>query len=98
MVWSLSKRRSRKFWEINFKVSEKTNYFINQIVKNIDVSEDLAEDVFVYMLIHQKEYDFKFSFQTYLYTIGKSRAINYIKKEKRVIPFMEGQELKMKNN
>lgn len=80
------------FGKLILKYQKRLIYFINQIVKNIDVSEDLAEDVFVYMLIHQKEYDFKFSFQTYLYTIGKSRAINYIKKEKRVIPFMEGQE------
>lgn len=58
--------------------------FINNFVKNIDIAEDLAQDVFVYVLINRKEYDFKYSMKTYLYTIAKSRAINYIKREKRI--------------
>lgn len=59
--------------------------FINTYVKNFDISEDLAQDVFVYVLINKKEYDFKYSLKTYLYTIARSRAINYLKREKRVI-------------
>lgn len=56
-------------------------YFINSFIKNIDISEELAQDVFVYILINRKEYDFKYSMKTYLYTIARSRAINYLKKE-----------------
>lgn len=59
--------------------------FINGYVKNIDIAEDLAQDVFVYILINKKEYDFKYSMKTYLYTIARSRALNYIKREKRII-------------
>ena len=59
--------------------------FINKFVRNIDISEDLAQDVFVYILINRKEYDFKYSMKTYLYTIARSRAINYLNKEKRII-------------
>lgn len=51
--------------------------FIIKYVKNIEIAEDLAQDTFVYMLINKKEYDFKYTFKTYLYTIAKSRAINY---------------------
>lgn len=64
-------------------------YFINRFVKNVDIAEDLAQDVFVYVLINKKEYDFKYSLKTYLYTIGKCRAINYLKREKRMVSLAE---------
>lgn len=67
--------------------------FIIKYVKNIETAEDLAQDTFVYMLINKKEYDFKYTFKTYLYTIAKSRAINYLKKEKRKVIFDESYML-----
>ena len=54
-------------------------------VKNIEIAEDIAQDSFMYMIINKVEYDFKYSFKTYLYTIAKSRALNYLKREKRTI-------------
>lgn len=47
--------------------------FINNFVRDIDIAEDLAQDVFVYILINRKEYDFTYSMKTYLYTIARSR-------------------------
>lgn len=67
--------------------------FIIKYIKNIEIAEDLAQDAFVYMLINKKEYDFKYTFKTYLYTIAKSRAINYLKKEKKKIIFDESYML-----
>ena len=67
--------------------------FIIKYVKNIEIAEDLAQDAFVYMLINKKEFDFKYTFKTYLYTIAKSRAINYLKKEKKKIIFDESYML-----
>ncbi len=65
----------------------KTNliYFIQRYVKSADIAEDISQDVFVYILINRKEYDFKYSLKTYLYTIGKSRALNYLKREKNIL-------------
>lgn len=60
-------------------------YFIQKYVKNVDIAEDIAQDVFVYVLIHKVNYDFKYSLKTYLYTIAKSRAINYLKREKKIV-------------
>ena len=59
--------------------------FIMTYVKNIEIAEDIAQDSFMYMRINKVEYDFKYSFKTYLYTIAKSRALNYLKREKRTI-------------
>lgn len=71
------------------KYMEKLIYFINSFVKNIDVAEDLAQDVFVYILINKNDYNSKYQLKTYLFTIGKCRALNYIKKEKRLVPLDE---------
>ena len=54
-------------------------------MKNIDIAEDLAQDTFVYVLTKRKKYDFKYTLKSYLYTIAKCRALNYIKKEKKII-------------
>lgn len=66
------------------KYMEKIIYFIYGFVKRIDVAEDLAQDVFVYILMNKEKYDSKYSLKTYLFIIAKSRAINYIKKESKI--------------
>lgn len=58
--------------------------FINSYVKNYDVAEDLAQDVFVYILIKRENYDFKYSMKTYLFTIARSRSLNYLKRTKNI--------------
>lgn len=57
-------------------------YFISRYTKNIEASEDIFQDMVVYILEKKENYNPKYSLKTYLYTIAKSRAINYIKKEK----------------
>ena len=59
--------------------------FIMYYVKEVEVAEDIAQDSFLYMIINKKEYDFKYSFKTYLYTIARSRTFNYLKKGKKEI-------------
>lgn len=58
-------------------------YFISRYTKNIEASEDIFQDVALYVLEKKEIYNSKYSLKTYLYTIAKSRAINYIKKEKK---------------
>lgn len=95
--WRKIKNYIKDFWNGDKKAfetiidihMEAVIYFINRFVKNVDIAEDLAQDVFVYVLINKKEYDFKYSLKTYLYTIGKCRAINYLKREKRIVSLAE---------
>lgn len=74
------------FNEIIKKYKNDLINFIFKYVKNIELAEDISQDTFVYVLINKIEYDFKYSLRTYLYTIAKSKAINYLKKYKREIP------------
>lgn len=49
----------------------------------------MAQDVFVYLLIHKENYDFNYSLKTYLFTIAKTKALNYLKREKRIVQINE---------
>lgn len=62
-------------------------YFIFKYVKNKDISEDIYQEVVLYILSKKEVYDFKYSFKTFIYTIAKSRALNYLKKEKKQINY-----------
>ena len=59
--------------------------FIMKYVKKLEVAEDIVQDSFVYMLINKVDYDFKYSFRTYIYTIAKSRTLNYLKNKSKVV-------------
>lgn len=49
------------FEKIVIKHKDAMIYFIQKYVKSIDIAEDLAQDVFVYILIHKKNYKFEYS-------------------------------------
>ena len=69
-------------------------YFISTYTKNIQIAEDISQDVFVYILLNKKQYDFRYSFKTYLYMIAKCRALNYIKKENKILNIEEYENIK----
>ena len=78
------KGNNDSFEKLVIRHKDKLIYFITTYVKNIDIAEDIAQDVFVYILIHKTNYDFHYSLKTYLYTIAKSKAINFLKREKKI--------------
>lgn len=84
---------NESFEEIVKRHKNSIIYFIQRYTKSIDIAEDIAEDlaqdVFLYVLIHKKNYRFEYSLKTYLYTIAKSKALNYIKREKRIVAIDE---------
>lgn len=55
-------------------------YFIYRYVHNIDVAEDLSEDVFVVLLMHRRRFNGDASLKTYLYTIGRNKAVGWLRK------------------
>lgn len=56
--------------------------FIARYINDIELAEDISQEVFVDLYIHKEKYNFKFSLKTYLYTIGKYKALDYLKKMK----------------
>ena len=63
-------------------------FFINRYVQDIHTAEDLAIDTFSDLIVHPKRYNFQVTLKTYLYMIGRSRALDYIKRRK-IIRFTE---------
>ena len=57
--------------------------FLSSIVGDVHTAEDLAEDTFVLIGTKKPKDKGKSSFKTWLYTIGRNIAIDYLRKQKR---------------
>ena len=58
-------------------------FFINRYVSDLDLAEDIAADTFAILLTKPEKYNFSVSLKTYIFTIGKNRAIDILRKQKR---------------
>lgn len=61
-------------------------FFINGYVHDIHAAEDIAMDTFSDLIVHKHRYNFRVTLKTYLYMIGRSRALDYIK-HRKIIDF-----------
>ncbi len=61
--------------------------FIAQYTGDFQISEDISQDVFVKLYVNKPVYRPSASFKTWLYTIAKREALNYLRKNKRVASF-----------
>lgn len=63
------------------KYKVKLEYFIFNIVKDTEKAEDITQEVFLEII--QKEIKEEYSFKYHIFLLAKSKALNYIKGEKR---------------
>lgn len=66
-------------------------FFIDSYVHDIHAAEDIAIDTFSDLIVHKHRYNFKVTLKTYLYMIGRSHALDYIK-HRKIINFTELKE------
>lgn len=57
-------------------------FFINGFVHDPHTAEDIAIDVFADLVVHKHRYHFKVSLKTYLYMLGRSRALDHLRHRK----------------
>lgn len=67
------------FREIVEEYFDSLLFFINRYVHDIAAAEDIALDAFTYLVVHKHRYNFRVSLKTYLFMIGRSRALDYLK-------------------
>ena len=79
------------FNDIMNELFDKLIFFVDRYVHDLHAAEDIAIDVFAELIVHKNRYNFKVSLKTYLFMMGKSRALNYLR-HKKVIPFVELNE------
>ncbi len=60
-------------------------FFIQGFVKNFSLAEDLMEDTLMELIVHKHSFRGESSFKTYLFKIGRNKALNALKKEKRLV-------------
>lgn len=74
----------KAFESLVLKYKNNLIYFISRYVKNIDIAEDIFQDVMIFIFEKKDYYSFDYSFKTYLYMIAKSKALDFIKKDKTI--------------
>lgn len=66
--------------------------FINGFVNNLSIAEEIMEDVFMELVVKRHKFREESTFKTYLFKIGRNKAINVIKKNKRYT-YIEDKEI-----
>lgn len=72
------------FDEVLLLYRDNLTLFINRYVHDLDAAEDLAIDTFLHLIVHPQRYNFKTPLKTYLFMIGRCRALDYLKHRKKL--------------
>ncbi len=57
-------------------------FFVNRYVGDLPAAEDVAMEAMTDLFVHKHRYNFKVSLKTYLFMLGKSRALNWLKRRR----------------
>ena len=76
------------FDELMQELFYKLVFFIDRYVQDVHAAEDIAIDIFSDLIVHTHRYNFKVTLKTYLFMVGRSRALDHLK-HRKVIDFVE---------
>jgi RNA polymerase sigma-70 factor (ECF subfamily) len=69
------------FEEIVKEYFDSLVWFLDSYVHDMAAAEDIAIDAFTDLVVHRHRYNFKVTLKTYLFMIGRSRALNHVKRQ-----------------
>ena len=58
--------------------------FIDGFVRDYHTAQDIAIDVFSDLIAYPNRYNFRVSLKTYLYMLGRSRALDHLRRQKHI--------------
>lgn len=67
--------------------------YINSLVRNVDIAEELTEETFVKLVLKRPKFLEKSSFKTWLYAVGRNVTLDYLRKNKQRISLDECGEI-----
>lgn len=67
------------FVEIVRDYKDGLTFYLNGYVRDIHIAEELTEDTFFKLLVKKPRYTHKCTFKTWLYTIGRNTALDYLR-------------------
>lgn len=70
--------------------------FLNNYVRNIITAEELCEETFVKLAVKKPRFNGRSSFKTFLYSIARNIALDYLRKSRNNVPIEELAELQDK--
>lgn len=70
--------------------------FLNNYVRNINTAEELCEDTFVKLAVKKPRFRGNCSFKTFLYSIGRNIALDYLRKNRNSVPMEELNDIEDK--
>lgn len=82
LIGLLKEQNEDAFEAIYEKYNKLVFLVINNIVQDKEASKELTSDTFMKMYKHISSYDIKRKFSTWLTTIARNTAINYINRDK----------------
>lgn len=69
----------KAFEEVFMAYFDKVKYLLNGLLRSESDAEELAQDIFVKLWVNRQSIDSQKAFSTYLYTIARNTALNYLK-------------------
>lgn len=70
-------------------------FFLCRFVQSVAIAEEIAADCFALLIVKPDKYDFSVSLKTWLFTVGRNRATDYLRKRNRwrILPLEEAAAL-----
>ena len=59
--------------------------YLNGFTQNVCIAEELMEETFVKLVVKKPKFSSRFSFKTWLYTIGRNTAIDYLRRNSKSV-------------
>lgn len=79
------------------KYREHLIFFIMRYISSTHIAEEIAQDAFVEVYIHKNRFHMDRSFKTYLFTIGRNLAVDYVRKNHREMEFADISEMDIRD-
>lgn len=59
--------------------------YLNSFTQNVCIAEELMEETFVRLVVKKPKFSARYSFKTWLYTIGRNVAIDYLRRNSKSV-------------